>query len=191
MGEQGQGRPDRHRPALYVRLPLATRLMRKNAIGTSKENKMPETVDLQKLADIQAIRRIKGLYCDTIDRIIRDKRPDDTEKLRALFTENAVIDFTLLDGKVYSGRDMILELFTGVMPAMTSWMWHTIGAEVIDIDGHKATGRWTLYAMAQRVGDPSAPPFATYGRYIDEFERVDGVWRQSRLFFLNETKEEA
>src|SRR3546814_20092088 len=76
--------------------------MRKNAIGTSKENKMPETVDLQKLADIQAIRRIKGLYCDTIDRIIRDKRPDDTEKLRALFTENAVIDFTLLDGKVRS-----------------------------------------------------------------------------------------
>src|SRR3546814_5603934 len=90
---------------------------------------MPETVDLQKLADIQAIRRIKGLYCDTIDRIIRDKRPDDTEKLRALFTENAVIDFTLLDGKVYSGSDMIIELFTGVMPATTSWMWHTIGAE--------------------------------------------------------------
>src|SRR3546814_5090584 len=99
------------------------------------------------ISDIQAIRRIKGLYCDTIDRIIRDKRPDDTEKLRALFTENAVIDFTLLDGKVYSGRDMIIELFTGVMPAMTSWMWHTIGAEVIDVDGNKATGRWTLYAM--------------------------------------------
>src|SRR3546814_13897636 len=81
------------------------------------------------ISDIQAIRRIKGLYCDTIDRIIRDKRPDDTEKLRALFTENAVIDFTLLDGKVYSGSDMIIELFTGVMPATTSWMWHTIGAE--------------------------------------------------------------
>ena len=31
-------------------------------------------------------------------------------------------------------------------------------------------------------------PGHTYGRYIDEFRKEDGVWRQSKVYFLNETK---
>ncbi|MBB6190769.1 hypothetical protein FHS51_000986 [Sphingobium wenxiniae] len=139
-------------------------------------------------ADIRAISRIKGLYCDTIDRIIRDKQPGDEDILRSLFTEDAVIDFTLLDGNVHSGRDAIMTLFCETMPSVTGWMWHTVGAEVIDVEGDTAKGRWTLYAMALRRTDMSSPPFITYGRYMDEFRRENGVWRQSRLFFLNETK---
>jgi hypothetical protein len=139
-------------------------------------------------ADIQAISRLKGLYCDTIDRIIRDKQPGDENILRSIFTEDAVIDFTQLDGNIYEGRQAIMRLFCQTMPSATGWMWHSTGAEAIEADGDTATGKWTLYAMALRVGDMTSPPFATYGRYIDEFRRVNGQWRQSRLFFLNETK---
>lgn len=139
-------------------------------------------------ADARAISRIKGLYCDTIDRIIRDKQPGDEDILRSLFTEDAVIDFSLLDGNIYDGRDAIMQLFVETMPQVTGWMWHTIGTEVIDVNGDTAQGRWTLYAIGLRVGELDQVPFATYGRYIDEFRKENGVWRQSRLFFLNETK---
>lgn len=139
-------------------------------------------------ADIRAISRIKGLYCDTIDRIIRDKQPGDENILRSLFAEDAVIDFTQLDGNIYQGRNAIMRLFCETMPTVTGWMWHSVGAETIDVEGDTAVGRWTLYAMALRIADMKSPPFATYGRYIDEFKRVNGVWKQSRLFFLNETK---
>ncbi len=142
----------------------------------------------QATADRLAIQQIKGRYCDTIDRIIRDRQSDDEAMLRALWTEDAVIDFTQLDGNIYSGREAIMKLFLEQMPSATAWMWHTVGAEVIDIDGDSAVGRWTLYAMAQRIGGTDAAPFATYGRYIDEFRRTADGWRQSRLFFLNETK---
>lgn len=149
---------------------------------------MTISTNTDRLADEQAIRRIKGTYCDVIDRIIRDKQPDDEGKLRALFTEDAVIDFTQLGAGVIEGREAIVGLFLQGMPSNTGWMWHTIGAEVIDVDGDTASGRWTLLAMAQRVGAPDEPPSLTYGRYIDEFRRVDGEWRQSKVFFLNETK---
>lgn len=150
---------------------------------------MSDNTTLQKLADMQAIRRIKGVYCDTIDRLIRDKQqPDDVKSLRSLFSEDAVIDFTQLGSGVFEGRDAIITLFTEGMPSVTAWMWHTIGAEIIDIDGDTAVGRWTLYAKAQRIGNTSEPPFDTYGRYIDEFRRIDGEWRQTKVFFLNETK---
>jgi len=139
-------------------------------------------------ADIRSVSRIKGLYCDTIDRIIRDRQPDDASILGSLFAEDAVIDFTQLNGNVYSGHDAILQLFLETMPSVTGWMWHTVGAEVIDVDGETARGRWTLYAMSLRLGAMDVAPAITYGRYIDEFRRENGVWRQSQLFFLNETK---
>ncbi len=139
-------------------------------------------------ADYRAISRIKGLYCDTIDRIIRDKQPDDEAILRSLFTEDAVIDFTNLDGNIYRGRDAIVALFVDHHPTFVDWMWHAVGTEVIDIDGDTAKGRWTLHAQGLMKGRTDDVPGHTYGRYIDEFRKEDGVWRQSKVYFLNETK---
>ena len=107
---------------------------------------------------IRAISRIKGIYCDTIDRIVRDRQPDDENFLRELFTPDAVIDFTQLDGNIYTGRNAIMTLFMETLPSVTSWIWHTVGAEVIDVAGETAKGRWTLYAMSLRAGESGCPP---------------------------------
>jgi len=139
-------------------------------------------------ADICAINRIKGIYCDTIDRIVRDRQPEDEGILRSLFTEDAVIDFTRLEGPVLNGHAEILAHFQETLPSSTAWMWHAVGTEAIDVTGDTAIGRWTLLAMAQLIGGEDKPPFSVYGRYIDEFRKEGGVWRQCRLFFLNETK---
>lgn len=67
-------------------------------------------------------------------------------------------------------------------------MWHSVHSPVIEVNGDEATGRWTLLAMAVPIDKPSAPPFSVYGRYIDSFRRVGGVWQQSKLYFFNETR---
>lgn len=124
---------------------------------------MPTLTD-QTLRDLEAIRRIKGLYCDTIDRIMRQRDPADAALLRSLWTEDAVFDFSQLDGTVYEGPAAIVDIFVKLLPARVCWMWHTVGAEVIDIDGDTATGCWTLVAMAQPVGGEGKPALGLIAR---------------------------
>ncbi len=143
---------------------------------------------VRKLADIEDIKRIKGLYCDLIDRIRRERKPADAERLAALFTEDAAIDFSQLNEGIIQGRAAIIEHFTKKLPAAVAWMWHSIHSPVIEIAGDEAVGKWTLYALAVFNDNPAAPPFAAYGRYTDKFRRIGGVWRQSSLHFLNETR---
>lgn len=141
-----------------------------------------------KLADIQDIQRIKGLYCDLIDRIRREGKNTDVEHLASLFTEDAVLDFSSLGQGTPKGRVAIVEHFTKTLPSAVAWMWHSVHTPVIEINGDEATGRWTLLAMAVPIDNPSTPPFSVYGRYIDTFRRIGGVWYQSSLCFLNETR---
>lgn len=146
---------------------------------------------VQKLADIAAIQQIKSLYCDLIDRIRREGNPADVDRLASLFTEDAVLDFSQVanvDMGVLRGRAAIVRHFGQDLPAAIAWMWHAVHTPIIEIDGDEALGRWTLYAMAVPVTDPSSPPSVTYGRYTDRFRRIDGTWYQSSLKFLNETR---
>jgi hypothetical protein len=140
------------------------------------------------LVDVHEICRIKGLYVDTIDRIVRDRQPDDIEKLGNLFADDSIIDFTQLGIGVIDGKKAIVELFSETMPTATAWMWHKIGSPVIDVNVDHAVGRWTLYALSTLVSDPTARPSATYGRYVDEFRRTAEGWKCVKIFFLNETK---
>jgi hypothetical protein len=139
------------------------------------------------LEDTLAICTIKGLYCDIIDRSARSgAEPGDRAKLLSLFKPDGVVDFSLLNGNVYTGHDEIATLYFETFPAGNEWQWHSVHSPVVEIDGDKAIGRWTLYAMVVRKAAPDALPISTWGRYIDEFERVDGVWKLKRLFFLKE-----
>lgn len=136
-------------------------------------------------ADIRAISQIKGLYCDIIDRASRGAEPGDEEKLLALFTEDAEIDFSLLNGTRHKGHEAIRKLYFETFPAGNKWQWHSTHTEVIEVDGDQAIGRWTMFAMVIRKADPETA-IQTYGRYIDEFVKVNGVWKQSKIFFFKE-----
>jgi len=125
-------------------------------------------------ADILAISKTKGLYCHIIDRIVRDKQPGDEEKLLALFTKDAALHFTMLSGAVVRGYDEIRAMYCQGLPATIGWMWHSVGADVIDVDCDTATGLFTLYAMSTPIDNPTAQPSLTYGRYTDEFRRDNG-----------------
>lgn len=135
--------------------------------------------------DIRAISQIKSSYCHIIDRAARSAEPGDEEALLSLFTEDAVIDFTLLNGATHKGHEEIRKLYFETFPAGNKWQWHSTHTELIEIDGDTATGAWTMFAMVIRKANPDQA-IQTFGRYIDEFVRIDGVWKQSRLFFQKE-----
>lgn len=143
---------------------------------------------ISNLADIEDIHRIKGLYCDLIDRIRREGKPADVDRLAALFTEDAVLDFSSLNMGIYTGRTAIVEHFTKNLPALVTWMWHSVSSPIIEVSGDSAIGQWTLYSLADFQAKPSTLPPATYGRYTDTFKRVGGGWYQSSLYFLDETR---
>lgn len=140
------------------------------------------------LADVHQIQQLKSLYCDLIDRIMRERKPEDAEALGQLFTEDAVLDFGGLGFGRHQGRSAIVRSFTEQLPEIVCWMWHSVHSPIIEVRGDQAIGKWTLQAMAVPVADPKSPPFVTYGRYADEFRRVDGRWQQSLMYFHNETR---
>jgi ketosteroid isomerase-like protein len=143
--------------------------------------------DSQMLADIEAIKQLKGAYGDIIDRLVRKPEAGDRDALGALFSEDAVVDFQEMLG-VYSGRTAIVQFFADIMPTVTAWMWHSFHGPIITVKGDQAEGRWTLYALSARHKEAYKPPTPTYGRYIDKYVRTAEGWRQSHLFFLDETR---
>ena len=64
-------------------------------------------------------------------------------------------------------------------PCGTPRTRHIISNPVIDIDETSGTaGIRAYYTVLQATQDLPLQPIAT-GRYLDEFERIDGVWRFS------------
>jgi hypothetical protein len=55
---------------------------------------------------------------------------------------------------------------------------HLVTNPIIEIDGNRASCR-SVYTVLQQVDDRPFEAIIT-GRYLDEFEKVDGSWRFSR-----------
>lgn len=134
--------------------------------------------------DIEAIQRHKGLYVHLVDATSRDQDVAWLDAIEALFTTDAVAEYgwaTYTSARAvrnYFGRPDRRRHF--------AWTWHAIHSPVIEVDGDRARARWTLHAMSGRVDDP-ADITVTFGRYDDDYVRVGGEWKLSRLRFLNET----
>jgi SnoaL-like domain len=145
--------------------------------------------DVQELKDTLEIMRLKGLYCELVDLAARDPRPHYINSFRAIFTDDAIIDFTALGAGVLAGQAAIVKHFSVTLAEAFPNMWHSVGSPIIDVVGDRAVGRWTLTARAMAAGDRGATPLLTYGRYVDEFLRAGDSWRLSKIDFHNETPE--
>jgi hypothetical protein len=94
-----------------------------------------------------------------------------------LFAPDAVME--LDDGRLHSGRDEIMTIFTGTRDRVRSdggptYLRHMTATHQIDlIDPSAARGR-SYYQVLTRVG------LDHWGRYIDEYRTVDGTWRFAR-----------
>jgi hypothetical protein len=143
---------------------------------------MPYTT--AQLSDLQDITDVLHGYCRAID----DNRPDD---VAAFFTEDCVLDY----GGDYThlvGRPLARRFFAGGTDRLYRRSAHHVSnIEVAFVDDDAANScayvnAWHEFNVDQfdpAVFTEGMPNAWIYGRYLDEFVRVDDVWRIARRTF--------
>jgi hypothetical protein len=125
---------------------------------------------IMRLEDVEAIKKLKALYCDICD---DDHNPS---RITEIFAEDGIWeggDF----GKA-QGRDAIRELFRGFQK-LISFSQHNIFNPRIEVDGDRAKGTWYLLGPFTFREDNKARWIAC--RYDDDYVKINGVWKYQHL----------
>jgi len=143
---------------------------------------------LRALADVNDIVRCKARYGILVDLLVTD--PSDAQSLEALvslFTPNARFEF---GGRIgtFEGAGGIRQFYGETLPSQRSWVWHSFHSPCVEVSGDVAIAQWTISALAVTKGSEGQQPESIYGRYRDRLQRIDGLWLQSELVFVNETR---
>jgi hypothetical protein len=123
---------------------------------------------LQRLIDKDQIRDVIMRYCRAVDR-------QDLELLLSLYHPGATEDHGAYKGPVAGFAEHLLK----VMRTQYEVVRHSIGTVIIEIDGASAFVESSFDAgciLRQRTPDGKRQARVHSGRYLDKFERRDGVW---------------
>lgn len=122
---------------------------------------------VQVLEDIEAIKKLKALYCAYCDDSF------NIEKLRTLFIEDATWD----GGKrgQQHGREAILSQLSRA-PKFRPFAVHMVMNPIIDVDGDTATGQWYLFIPCIHANGSEQAMWGSL-RYDEEYVRVNGEWK--------------
>lgn len=137
--------------------------------------------DLQRLKDIEEIRQLKARFGRLADALCKGYDELLAGELGALFTEDASIDSAAFGH--YEGRAEIQSLFARAVPSQMQSMWHGFFNPEIEVNADHARAHWAMLAYTRSVDAKSDNPMLTIGRYRDEYVRVAGCWKQSKLYF--------
>lgn len=119
----------------------------------------------QQLLDRVALHDLVMRYCRACDR-------RDFALVRSLYHDDAVDDH----GAMFKGGP---DAFVAWLPeAMAHWdlTRHNIGNSLFVVDGDHAEGEHYVEAWHRTYG-PDAKQFIALGRYLDRYERRDGLWK--------------
>ncbi len=154
---------------------------------------------VQLVWDRQEIERVLRMYCRAIDRL-------DLDLLRSVYHPDATDSHGSFDGNAHQFAEFIM----GRLPAVTSYGFHTVTNSIIDVDvdGDRAVAESSYFgyhripggiesissyfgaeyaALAQREQTiDEEHEYVCGGRYLDRFERRDGVWRIAQRRITNE-----
>jgi hypothetical protein len=125
---------------------------------------------VQRLEDIEAIKKLKARYCALCD------QQYDPEGLAGLFIEDGVWDAGEKFGR-HVGRRAIAEFFRGVSRDIT-FAAHMVLNPIIEVNGDVATGQWYILMPATLQGQQAAWLLA---QYHEEYVRVGGEWKYRHL----------
>ena len=121
-----------------------------------------------------AIQNLKARYC-----LGADLSPEDAAGARLVFdeilTDDVVGDYGM--GELI-GREALTDFLVTAIAANSEWMIHMLHSPLIDIDGERAKGQWTVLVKTQRRGGAVETVF---GRYEDEFILTPAGWKIVRV----------
>lgn len=134
---------------------------------------------LQTLLDRQAITDKLHQYCRAMDRI-------DDDLGRSVFHQDAQADYgEMYQGSGYGFIDFVHQAHLG--------MWvhqHALSNILIDLQGDRAGSEAYVTATFRiRNADGTLTGMRSHGRYIDHWERRDGVWRIAQRRYIHDMDE--
>ncbi|MBS0474227.1 MAG: nuclear transport factor 2 family protein [Proteobacteria bacterium] len=137
----------------------------------------PHIVTAEEAADREALRHLVAAYGHAIDR-------RDYALLRLLYHDDAVDDHT----PYYCGSASGYVDWLPTMMAHWQATMHTALSMLFAIDGDRAEGEIT--ARAWHLTADGARQFVAWGRYADQYQRCEGVWRFARRSFILDFSED-
>jgi uncharacterized protein (TIGR02246 family) len=127
-----------------------------------------ETDALDEALSRDAIRKLATTYSRAVDR-------GDKAMLASIFWDDSVVISGLVNASGHVFADQIVDYVV----ANLDYCFHSIANEWIEVKGNHAVGEHYIIAHQSSGGQD----VMTGGRYIDSYERRDGVWKiASRTF---------
>ncbi len=130
---------------------------------------MDREEQITRLLDKQAITDLLYAYCNAADR-------HDNEKMRQLYHEDAIDDH----GGFFKGPAMdFIDHLPDIQKSMRI-LHHNLTTMNIAIDGDYAEGEIYVLAFHQALNENDEPiDVLIGGRYLDKYEKRDGIWKFS------------
>lgn len=139
---------------------------------------------VEELLDIEAIKRLKAMYCKYAD------SGNHAVEFASLFTRNAVLDEG--DDGVFEGRSNIMKMYETLWPYL-KLNQHLVFSPIIEINGSTASGEWKLLQLSTTVHDEGEKAFWSCGYYKDKYVKSDQRWQfdrvEARVHFCSEYSE--
>ncbi len=127
---------------------------------------MTRDEQIDRLLDKQAITELLYAYCNASDR-------HDHEKLRELYHEDAIDDH----GAFFKGEAMdFIDKLPDIQGPMKI-LHHNLTTMNIALDGNYAEGEIYVLAFHQVETDKGLMDVLIGGRYLDKYEKRNGIWK--------------
>lgn len=163
-------------------IALMATAVAKNKAYDSERQTMTQTAPTHDAEVIDAIvsrQQIIDLtmaYCRGVDRA-------DQALLAEIFHEDSVVVSGVFNG---SGPDFAREICQ-IVTVIFDKTFHSIANQWIEVDGDRAVGESYVIAVASGSdGEGGQREYLSGGRYIDRFERRDGVWKIAERTFVSD-----
>ena len=125
---------------------------------------------ITRIEDLDAIKRLKALYCDICD------DGHDPDRIIGIFTEDCVWE---IDGVARAQGHAELRALFERFHDEVSFSQHQVMNPLIEIDGDRAHGTWYFFAPFTFSKNNQARWLAA--RYEDDYVKLSGSWKIQRL----------
>src|SRR5262249_14114223 len=146
------------RPALVSSMTARIRASRRSSNRVEVVSRVTD--------DIEAIKQLKARYFRTMD-------TKDWAGMRAVFTDDVVVDTSASDGGVVEGADAFMAFLQGVLADVIT-VHHGHMPEIELTSPTTATGVW---AMEDVLRWPNGLELRGYGHYHETYVKLGAAWR--------------
>ena len=113
----------------------------------------------------QSIYELSCRYCRGLDRL-------DAELLNSVFFEDAFCEYGFYNGRPAAFIDFAMKALESHAANQ-----HMIGNSLVEVEGNEAFGEIYFRAYHKVPAESGAQDLIIAGRYIDRYEKRDGVWK--------------